>query len=218
MGATDIPIYSITYPGRIPDGAFRALMQRVPGAMAEQIGRYRRWEDAYGSLLGKVLLMTALAEAGSSATLDELRYNAFSRPYLEKGPDFNISHSGNRVACVLGKTGRVGLDLEEIRPLAIQDFRGQFTAVEWAAITGAPEPMRVFYHYWTAKESIIKADGRGLNIPLDQLVIDHATSIDLAEQHWKILRIDAWEGYVCHLATESVSLPVIKEISLEDIL
>jgi 4'-phosphopantetheinyl transferase len=218
MTATETLIYSIAYPNRVPDGAFGSLLDRMPGAIVQKITRYRRWEDAHASLFGKLLLMTALAEAGSTATLHDLQYNAFQRPFLDKGPDFNITHSGNRVACILGRTGRVGIDLEAIRPMPIEDFRQQFTQGEWAAITGAPESMSVFYHYWTAKESLIKADGRGLNIPLDQLVIDQGPGIVLGDREWQLRRIDAFMGYACHIATEGSCEPIIKEMSLAEIL
>ncbi len=79
--------------------------------------------------------------------------------------DFNISHSGNRVVCILSTQGRVGIDLEETGDIAIDDFQSQFTTAEWAAITGSSMPLQTFYHYWTAKESLIKADGKGLQIP-----------------------------------------------------
>jgi 4'-phosphopantetheinyl transferase len=68
----------------------------------------------------------------------------------------------------------VGIDLEEIRELAIDDFRDQFTEGEWKTIVSAREPLITFYHYWTAKECIIKADGRGLNLPLASLEIPFA--------------------------------------------
>ena len=151
--------------------SFQALLGRLPGVMQQKILRFRRWQDAYGSLLGKLLLQTAMKKAGLPGDLNGLLVSAYGRPYWAAGPDFNISHSGTRVACVLSLQGRVGIDLELCADLSIGDFQSQFTAAEWATITGSETPLLTFYRYWTAKESLIKADGRGLQIPLDGIEI-----------------------------------------------
>jgi len=221
MTTTGIPIYSIAYPDQVPEGIFASLLGRVPMSIARKVSTFRRWEDRHASLFGKLLLMTALEDAGLPPDLGDLQYTPFGRPFLANSPDFNISHSGNRVACVLSRQGEVGIDLERIKELAIGDFRNQFTEREWAAINGAPDPLPVFYHYWTAKEAIIKADGRGLSmpLPLDQLRVEQDTVVDTGDRRWHICRISCFEGYACHIATEMpMAPPILKEMSLAELL
>lgn len=215
----NIRIYSIEYPQPVADDIWQGLLRLLPGDIIQKVGKYRRWEDAHGSLFGKHLLQVALWEAGFSGDLSGLQYSAYGRPYLADGPDFNISHSGTRVACVVGVEGKVGLDLEEIRDLDITDFRGQFSALEWEAIQGAPEPLTAFYHYWTAKECLSKADGRGLNLPLADLRIETNTAIQLDGRSWNMTPVDFFEGYACHIATEKqVYQTELKELDALEVL
>ncbi|HEY8970979.1 MAG TPA: hypothetical protein VIM64_17860 [Puia sp.] len=57
-----ICIYSIGYPNQVPPETFHSLLSLLPTDAAAKVRRYHHWQDAYGSLFGKLLLMTALAE------------------------------------------------------------------------------------------------------------------------------------------------------------
>jgi len=209
-------LYSTVFPEPLSPTAFQELLSRLPATMQKKILAYRRWQDAYGSLFGKLLLRRALLEGGLSPDLTDLRITGYGRPYLEgyNGPcpeggpgnvgrmDFNISHSGNRVVCILSTEGRVGIDLEETGDIAMDDFQSQFTATEWAAITGAVMPLDTFYFYWTAKESLIKADGRGLQIPLNSLEVGGQPSVLVNGQYWYIRDLPIFPRYACHIACE----------------
>lgn len=221
----NIRIYSAEYREQVSLEVWRSLLAPLPVDITQKVEKYRRWQDAYGCLFGKLLLTAALREEGFPGNLSDLKYTDYGRPYLENGPDFNISHSGNRVVCILGNQGRVGIDLEEIRELAIGDFKDQFTPGEWRTIVNAREPLITFYHYWTAKECIIKADGRGLNLPLAKLEIPFAgpgapsdapdRRIWLAERCWNIRTVFFFKNYACHIAAEEqVDDVELREISV----
>lgn len=214
-----IRIYSIAYRQQVPPDIWQSLLALLPGDIVQKVGKYRRWQDAHGCLFGKHLLTAALREEGFPGDLKGLEYSAYGRPYLAGGPDFNISHSGTRVACVIGKQGGVGLDLEEIRDMDINDFKGQFSELEWEAIQKATQPLTAFYHFWTAKECLSKADGRGLNLPLADLRIENNTQIQLDGRSWNILPVSFFEDYACHVATEKpVNGLELKEFSPVEIL
>src|SRR5580658_9048592 len=151
-------IHTIAYSSQLPSGSVEKLIDGLPMREREKIYSFRRWQDSYNCLFGRYLLLCALKEAGISIGLSELRYTTFGKPYFAFGPDFSISHSGSRVVCILSEEGGVGIDLEEIKDLAISDFQKYFSPKEWLNIINSPIPLFRFYHYWTAKESIIKAD------------------------------------------------------------
>jgi len=206
-------LYSIDYPDEFPPAFYQALLDRLPVAMQQKILRYRRWQDAYGSLLGKLLLEMAMKKAGLPGNLNGLRVSAYGRPGWADGPDFNISHSGTRVVCVLSLQGRVGIDLELCADLSIGDFQSQFTAAEWARINGSERPLLTFYRYWTAKESLIKADGRGLEIPLVGLEIGGGLG-GTPDGRWFLRELDFFPGYACHIASENpIDVLTCEEIS-----
>jgi 4'-phosphopantetheinyl transferase len=137
-----------------------------------------------------------------------LSYNAFGRPLINDRIDFNISHSGDYVICAATDTGRVGIDIEKIRPIAPDDFKNYMTADEWAAIKRSDKPRDTFYEYWTQKESIIKANGQGLSVPLNEIYI-HASRAILYDERWVLRQISIAPDYKCHLATSEEDADLI---------
>jgi 4'-phosphopantetheinyl transferase len=89
---------------------------------------------------------------------------------------FNLSHSGDRVAVAVARHRCVGVDIERMRPLprriALAD---RFFSAEEKAALHASDPDRtpqLFYRLWSSKEAMIKATGHGLAIPLDSFAMD----------------------------------------------
>lgn len=213
-----IRIYSIGYQDQVPTETLHSLLSLLPSDMAAKVRRYHHWQDAYGSLFGKLLLMTALAEYGWPPSLADLQYTEYGKPYLPNGPDFNISHSGRRAACIIAQHGKVGIDLEEIRDIPIGDFKEQFSPEEWTAITTSADPLKTFYHYWTAKECLSKADGRGLNLPLAELLINHHGPISLDNRSWRLQTLHAFPGFACHAAMEGFSEDItVKTLAINEL-
>lgn len=225
-----LDLYTTGYPEPLPSGQFHLLLELLPQTLREKIGRFRRWQDAHASLLGKLVLRTALRRSGHAADLNQLVYSDWQKPSLPAAPHFNISHSGHRVVCILSDAGAVGIDIEALAPFSFDDLHPQFTAGEWTAIRQAPSPLEAFYRFWTAKESIIKADGRGLGIPLGEIDLSaaipvrppeppgrnepkppdqnhpespaYSPAIFLEGRYWSVYPLPLFEGYACHYAIE----------------
>lgn len=195
-------LYSIEYKSQLPAELINSLLDPLPEPIQQKFAKYKRWQDAYGCLFGKHLLMIALRAAGHPFTLTDIQYTTRGKPYLRNGPGFNISHSGNRVVCALTDQSNIGIDIEEVKDIPIDDFNTQFTKQEWDMITRAREPGRAFYRYWTAKECILKADGAGLQLPMADLKIESDTRVFLNGIYWNILEITSFEDYACHIATQ----------------
>jgi 4'-phosphopantetheinyl transferase len=83
---------------------------------------------------------------------------------------FNLSHTRDLVACAIGSTEALGLDVEWLdRSNALGDIaRHSFAPAEIAYFEGThPDRQRdLFFRFWTLKEAYIKARGQGLSIPL----------------------------------------------------
>jgi 4'-phosphopantetheinyl transferase len=186
---------------RLPPADFEALMDSMLPSMRQKALAYRRWEDAHAYVLGRKLLQHALMEANCNRTLADIRYNAFGRPVIDGFEDFNISHSGNVVVCAVTSQGSVGIDIEMRQPLDITDFIRLFSGVEWNRINGAASPLDIFYEYWTAKEAVLKADGRGLINDLAALDVSSFDSVWMDDQTWYLDSIPHFENYACHIAS-----------------
>lgn len=179
----------------------------VPATARQQAKSYRRWQDAQAHLLGRYLLSDGLARLGySSELLNQMEITGFNRPYLPISLDFNIAHSGNYVLCTCS-TEKVGIDIEAIRPIDIHDFHHCFTATEMMEIRHAPDIYEAFFRYWTIKEAVIKADGRGLNIPLHDITV--SDEISLGSHRWHIQPLNVAPGYQAHLASTISPVPNI---------
>jgi 4'-phosphopantetheinyl transferase len=89
---------------------------------------------------------------------------------------FNIAHSGRRILISLSPDGEVGVDLEVEQPgIEVLDLaRFCFHPEEQAHLdsqSSATGRLHAFYRCWTRKEAIVKADGRGLSLPLESFSV-----------------------------------------------
>ncbi len=127
--------------------------------------------------------------------------------------DFNISHAGRMVACVVSPQARVGIDLEAIRPLQIAEFKRQFTDREWAAINSAPNPVNAFYSFWTCKEAVLKADGSAQHGALAAIDVTDKKPVVLDGHTWHLHEIKAFRDYACHIAVDKKGM----EFNVEEV-
>jgi 4'-phosphopantetheinyl transferase len=88
------------------------------------------------------------------------------KPALEGGElEFNVSHSGERVAIAFTRREAVGIDIEHDRDRqhALEIANRFFAPAEAAEVE---RDVARFYPIWTAKEAVIKALGTGLAVDL----------------------------------------------------
>jgi len=202
MSAT-IQVYWTQVEQPFSDGHFTALLGKLPANMQARMLGYVRWQDRHLGLLGKLLLMKGLAAYGLDAkVLERLEYNPQQKPFLPDGPHFNIAHSGQVVVCALSARQELGIDVEQQRPQSLSDFRRVFSADEWNDIQLASDPQARFFHYWTLKESVIKADGRGMSAPLLDIHIS-GLQASLSGQQWHLRPLELMPGYSAHLTTNT---------------
>ncbi|MGH2666773.1 4'-phosphopantetheinyl transferase family protein [Flavobacterium sp.] len=171
-----------------------------PEDFQEKIMGFRRWQDAQLSLLGRLLLNYGLQKMNKKEKEESLSYTSYDKPFFsDSNIKFNISHSGEIVVCVLSETNEVGIDVEIMNNINIQDFESQMTKAEWNNLVIIENKAIAFFDFWTQKEAAIKANGKGLTIPLKSFeVINHHTKINDESFFLKEIFLD--EKYKCHLA------------------
>nr|WP_288827060.1 4'-phosphopantetheinyl transferase superfamily protein [uncultured Clostridium sp.] len=189
---------------------------------------YRLETDTIRTVCGEMLLRYALSKRqGSSLPKIPLHftYNSYGKPLLQDYPDvsFNISHSGNWVACAISDSG-IGIDIEQINyDIDLNIANHYFHQKERQIIhtTAAPESYHHFFRFWTAKESYLKCIGRGLGDPLNNFYVsDNTIILEGRITPWHIYYYDSLNNYtlsVCSASSNTVPiLPVC--LSIENIL
>lgn len=164
-------LYYHFFDERLPGPVFNEKLQLLSAEQIKKINRFHRWQDAHASLFGKLLLQKGLNDLGILATPQQFQYTEYGKPFIEQCPVcFNISHAGNCVVCVLSTDKKtIGIDVEKIEPVNLYEFKNIWTVNEWEEIYNGN--LETFYQYWTCKEAIIKADGKGLSIPLNMIEV-----------------------------------------------
>lgn len=130
-----------------------------------------RKRTLYGEVLARCLFMKFLGVKNNNLIIER---NAYGKPYFV-GVDtlyHNISHSGRFVLCGISSE-QIGVDIEEIKEPNMDIVQFFFTEQEYAAMLGLREDevKKMFYTYWTLKESYTKRIGMGLSIPLNSFNI-----------------------------------------------
>jgi 4'-phosphopantetheinyl transferase len=206
-----VTIYHTYFEKRLPTEVWEYHFDKLPFDKQKKISGYRRWEDAHASLFSYLLLSEALKENENDFNIDQVKHTTFGRPYINENIDFNITHSGNYVLCATSRKGKIGIDIEQIKPLDISDFGNFMTQEEWNQIHGNPDPLNAFYTLWSCKEAVMKADGRGMNIPLKEILIE-GNKAQLENKTWYLNSFQFDPGYSLCLASENEN-PAIDFVS-----
>lgn len=91
------------------------------------------------------------------------RYGQGGKPYFKNYPYyFNLSHSGDYVACALSER-EVGIDLQEHRGAALERVAQRyFSPEEVLALMQAQDRETLFFRLWARKEAYGKLIGKGI--------------------------------------------------------
>jgi 4'-phosphopantetheinyl transferase len=92
-------------------------------------------------------------------------------PALDTPLFFNLSHTDGFAVCVAGRVRQLGVDVESMsRKASHEELAKRFFAPSEYEYLRALRPSlqrEAFFRIWTLKEAYIKADGKGLSIPLE---------------------------------------------------
>jgi len=208
-----IDIFFTTIKEPLEESLFSDYLSLLPLDLREKNERFLRWKDRHAHLFGRLLLMNALKHHHIENNIwDQITYNSYKRPNFDLLEyDFNISHSGDYVLCAIGKNVRLGVDVEINRERNFKDFQNLMTKNQWDEIMSSKNTIQTFYKYWTIKESVIKADGRGFYIPLEELEVKGNT-VHFDNKLWYINDVVLAEGYSAALASDQLSTFNIHEL------
>lgn len=176
--------------------------RQMPEDIKERIRRYRKEENKYQLLIGRLLLKEGMNVLGfQDFRLEDLHYNENNCPLWNPVINFNIAHSGNVVACAFSKTRAIGLDVEKIRKINLADFAYILNEVDQNNIKLAANAYHEFFKIWTIKEAVTKAIGKGLAIDVQQIYIFNDFA-ELEGQRWYYQGLNFAEDFAAHIVSD----------------
>jgi 4'-phosphopantetheinyl transferase len=212
-------IFALRFESPIDQSVYDFLFGILPRTAQTKISKFMRRPDAERSLLAESMVRYVLvAEYGLEAKGLSFGANQYGKPHVVGCPvHYNVSHSGNWVVSGFDDLP-LGIDVEEIKRLNFDIARRFFSQVEYEYIMAQPEQDRslCFFDFWTYKESVIKAEGKGLSMPLDSFTVkisgDRGTlEPDPFASTWFLKQYPIEEGYKCALCAGKNDFPYAPE-------
>lgn len=201
-----------------PTAATPALVDLLDDVERTRYSGYRREVDQLRFLTGRSLLRgVAAARLGVAAkdiVIDSSCYDCgkpHGKPKIA-GLEMSVSHSGDWVALAVTDGAPVGVDVEEIRSAEVDDLAGiSFSPAELAAFNAVPASARraAFFTYWSRKEAVLKATGKGMSVPMSRLTLSPhdapprvvaADTPEVDPARTRMADLDAGAGYRASLA------------------
>ena len=202
-----LQVYFTRFGDAVSGSLEQKYLAMMPPGIRPSILRYQRWQDRQATLFGKLLLLGALRVSFHHDWMQKFQSLELTRdgkPFIPGGPEFNISHSEEVVVLAVTQNGAVGIDIEKIRAINIDDFSQYIPEVANLHKKHDTDPGHVntlFFDCWTKKEAVLKGSGKGLLAPLEQVAIQEGMAF-FYETTWFIKKLPIAEGYCCHIATD----------------
>ncbi|MBO4350503.1 MAG: 4'-phosphopantetheinyl transferase superfamily protein [Proteobacteria bacterium] len=154
------------------DAVIHKGLSLVSVARQQKIQKYRFIREKALSLGAGLLLNEGLQRFACNDNPPQfpIRLNDYGKPYLANGACFfNLSHSHQKVMAIFAQT-EVGCDIERVTDSNDDLVKALFDPNEKALYACTPEDKKneLFFRIWTARESFLKAIGRGLADPVPE--------------------------------------------------
>lgn len=149
------------------------------------------------SRLARSALMTSCEKSG--LYLEAFPKNEKGVPLPVGGVHWSLTHKSDMVGGVASRLP-VGMDLETIRPVNDALLAKVADDCEWQLADG--DRQRVFFRFWTAKEAVLKAVGKGMaglsRCRVVAIVDDTRMTLTYDETRWPVAHL--WfDGHVAAL-------------------
>jgi 4'-phosphopantetheinyl transferase len=155
-------------------GAYRSLLDTNERTQQQ---RFHFEKDRHRYLVTRALTRSVLSRY-APVTPENWRFRKLEhgRPQIINpeaiGLTFNITHTTGLIVLAVMSGGELGIDAENIveRTAPLDVAPRYFSSNETSALRALPPEAQNerFFHYWTLKESYIKARSQGLSLPLDR--------------------------------------------------
>jgi 4'-phosphopantetheinyl transferase len=195
-----VDVFYTKFKERLPNHLWEDYMDFLPADQQNRVFKYRRWQDQYSYLFGRLLLLEGLKRYSTDKSLKNIDYDEYNKPFISNSTiQFNISHSGEYVICAITEGYSIGVDIEKVDVIGFENFTNVLSSRELNYIRKSSRPLKSFYELWVRKESVVKADRRGLTIPLSEINIQMRHAYCYSEI-WYLTELSIDKNYCACLA------------------
>lgn len=144
----------------------------LPVFQQNKIENYASLQKKQQRIEGLELLATALKNNNIDESLiHSIYYNAFGKPFISSEIDFSISYSLTTTVLGFLKNGIIGVDVEQIKTIDFNVYKEYFTTNEWEFINKSLFSTSTFFKFWTRKEAVAKALGKGAFLEFNSIEV-----------------------------------------------
>lgn len=219
--------YAMKITKKIDIEAFQQLEKIISTDRRKKIKKYHFEEDKKRSIMAELLLRHSLKkDFGITREQVQFTKNSFGKPMLKNFEQiyFNLAHSGDWVVCGVSDVP-IGIDVEINKSIDLDIAKSFFTLDEYKDIVNQPKEKQIkyFYKLWTLKESYVKAEGKGLSIPLNSFsfcispdTIQMYEGNQLSKKYcFQVFNLDNF--HIVAVCSKKLSEKTISIVSIEDI-
>lgn len=194
------------------DGEERLRWERFQSPTAQR--RYVLCRAALRAILGRQL----------GCPNESLRFEVakHGKPFalvngLPASISFNVSHSGNHGLIAVAPRGRLGVDVEERAPRRSLEnlIEGVFSPHEKAELESLDgcQKLHEFFRFWTIKEALVKAHGKGLSMKVAELEIPEDMRRGAAKSICQFAQIPETSWCLEDMGTSEFAAAIAYEVS-----
>lgn len=186
---------------------YEAALNALPESRKKKAEKMKQERDKHLSVGAGLLIKHVLEKAGIYG--EEIQYGSKGKPYIEgKEVFFNVSHSGEYAVCAVSDT-EIGCDIEKIAKADMRLAKKCFSGYEYENLCGCEteeERNKLFFRYWTMRESYVKALGTGITTPFRSFGIvfegeNPKIRTESPEIEAHLTEIAGPDGYCCSVCT-----------------
>lgn len=155
----------------------------------------------------KSILLTNLSHyLGRTIDSGEIRKNVNGKPEID-GVSFSVSHSKNKLVQAFSAKGNLGVDIEYIdetrRVMALAKRYFHRFESQWLKTLDTGQSINEFYHLWSRKEAVCKAQGGRLWYYLQDNYLDKNQQMKDSIKGLTLTQLDETAHYSLVMAAEN---------------
>ena len=226
LAATDVHVWAAHLD--LCPAALRRLAAILDEAESARATHFRSHTHQNRFIAARGVLRSILGDYLECAP-DELQfeYGANGKPaligrFVERDLSFNVAHSEDLALIAVTHIGPIGVDVEEVRPMADADqlvarFFSPRENARFHTLT-ADQKAVAFFNLWTRKEAWLKATGEGIAHSLNRVEVtflpgEPARLLSLPEsleskKGWALRELLPAPGFVGAVAVADLQFPI----------